>query len=156
MCSPDLLTARHLEVLRDQLGVVVDPDPLSDGSLVLQHGGLRIVLRNHAPQDPEYLQLVCLLNLGPEPQDAGDVAAASAALTRDYKAVKAVPTQTGMMLSAGSFIAAPNTMPSLHQLAAVIPRLLNVLHHVVRKVETELEFQALTRGLGLTPPSAAS
>lgn len=146
MTSPNRLSARYREVLSDHLGVEVVPDALPDGSIALEHLGLRMVLANHAPVDPEFIRVLCHVEIDPDVYH-DDLDTVAQSLTRDYKAVKADRHPGGLLISAESVVAAPGHLPSTYQLAMVLPRLLTAIRLAVSDLSTRLTFHALTRDL---------
>lgn len=147
MTCPDRLSARHREVLIDYLGIKVAPNALPDGSIALEHLGLRMILANHAPEDPEFVQLLCQVDVDPNLHHRDDLAFVAQAVTHDYKAVKAHPRVGSLLISAESIAAAPSHLPSADQLAMVLPRLLSAICVVVDDLGSRLAFQVLTRDL---------
>jgi hypothetical protein len=146
MCSPDILTARYLDVLRTHLGLQADAPEDLDGAVVFRHGGLNHIMLNHAPVDPEFLDLHLPMSLGDE-HDDDDVAAAAEMLTGRFKLVKAAPTEHGIVLAVESVVAAPHVVPGHGILLAVLPRFLAVLEDAVDALRLELQFRAVTSSL---------
>ena len=144
-------TQRYLTVLNDELGWDAVAEEDGDVRFTLEVGPVAW-LSNYAPADPEYLQLITGLPLSrtlgelgvafdpSDPADLERVFIITSHVTRSVKGAQASadPVRDVLEVTVEVVAAAHGRMPSVEHLAAILPRMRQMLVAGLRKLHTEL------------------
>jgi hypothetical protein len=138
MCNPIMWTTRYVETAAGRLGW--DAEAASDGDLVVETEVGRFVIANTAPNDPEYLHAYSLWPI-PADVDRADLLEIANEVTLEAKGI-AVVVPKGMNTVVFTYEAAeagPDSLPTVDQLVAVLPRVQRMLGNAVRMWFKKLE-----------------
>lgn len=142
MCQPEVITRLYLDVLRNRLGMPAEPG--LDGDVVTEAHGVKLVVQNSAPHDPEYLRVFLMSTFDTEP----GVLAPLVEELASRKGVKASTWDDTTVLSYEGFVAGQGCVPSAELLASVLPRILDVLLSALSALFTSIELAGIARASG--------
>lgn len=140
MTDPTRLADRYLAVLNGELGWNATANERNDVLIPTAQGYL-IVIANHAPRDPEYLEMYSGFGLTGFGEGAGTsldlndpglrvrILAIAGRLTRQLKGVKVTVDldRDFVIFSAEAVTAGQDRMPAVEHLAAILPRMRSML-----------------------------
>ncbi|MEQ7845778.1 hypothetical protein [Nocardioides kribbensis] len=138
MCNPIMWTTRYVETAAGRLGW--DAEAVSDGDLVVGTQVGRFAIANPAPGDPEYLHAYSLWDL-PNDVDRAELLEIATEVTMEAKGI-AVILPKGMTTVAFTYegvVAGPDSLPTVDQLAAILPRVQRMLWNAARVWFKKLE-----------------
>ncbi|WP_022871762.1 hypothetical protein [Nesterenkonia alba] len=139
---------RYKEAVVEDLGWGFEVD--GDGDLKLDDGEYRFFINDTAAGDPEYLDLFCLFSR-PEGVPDDKLAEILRERTERMKGAKLLATTdgTGLIATIGIFAAGKDQLPTREHIAAVLPRLRQVLLEAVKTTFRQID--ELQRGADVTP-----
>lgn len=153
------LTRRYLAALNDELGWDAVAGDDGDVQFSTSVGGF-VWISNHAPIDPEYLQMYTRFRLAKFLKQIGSpldlsltadqlqLLTAAARVTHRAKGTKimALPRQDVLEFSVEVVAAGPDRMPSIDHLAAILPRMLRMLLSATNTFHEEILLTGLDPG----------
>lgn len=139
MCDPQKLTGLYLDVCENVLGLQATATVGGDVE-VTSDDGWHFTIYNHAPLDPEYLQLVAAFRSKSDPAALPAACAVVNSLVNGVKVV-ALP-ESRVVCSVEFVVAATSCLPSRELLAAVLPRAIRMLGCGLGELQAELEKSA--------------
>lgn len=140
MTKPDHLARHYVQFFERQLGIPARID--EDQDVVVEYGGLTLLVVNTAPRDPARLRLLAVLRTD---NPAEEVARVALQATADLVLAKAVPVRDGVVVSVDVPMGADGCLPTPLQLSLVVPRCLRAVVNAAHEVFDHLTFLALTR-----------
>ena len=142
MCQPEVVTSLYLEVLRNRLGLPAEPG--HEGDVVTEAHGIKMVVENAAPHDPEYVRVFLMSTFDAE----SDVLVPLVEEIASRKGVKASTWEDKVLLSYESFMAGRDCVPAADLLAAVLPRVIDALLSALSALYTSVELAGIARASG--------
>lgn len=142
MCQPEVITRLYLDIIQNRLGLPAEPG--LDGDVVLEAHGVKLVVQNFAPNDPEYLRVFVIGGFDAEPE----VLVSLVAELSDRKGVKGSTWDDTVMLSYEAFVAGKDCVPSAELLASVLPRVIDALLSALGALLTGIELAGIARASG--------
>ena len=130
MTARQLLADRYLAILTSRLGCTAHVDDYLD--VVFELNGRTYVVRNTAPDDPEFLCLTFGVGVADAPAALVDRLAHEA--THRTKAVKVSRQGTALFAAVEMFVGLPNQLPDPGVVAAVLPRACSAIEAAVSRV----------------------
>jgi hypothetical protein len=148
MTSPDALTRTYLRFFEHTLGIPAEVD--DDKDVAIEFGGLHMYVMNTAPHDPACFRLILLVRADHPYAELQRIAMMA---TADATFVRVLPRSDGLALCIDMLVGADGCLPSVQQLAAIVPRCLRTMAAAARDVFEHLEFLDATRGIEIDAES---
>ena len=149
------LMERYRDVLQERMGVTVQS--VDEETLAFEVAGLN-VLAFLEERDPEYLHLAAIFPPPEEQYEELEILRLCNQVTKEAKVAKVVVDPQGdLIVSAEMLVAAPDCMPTVEQLTAVLPRALTTIFNAVGKVSMSLELLGISQAVyedGADPEAA--
>lgn len=143
MCQPEVISRLYADVAQDRLGLAVAPG--LDGNVVVEAHGLKVVLENFAPQDPEYFRAFLVGDFAASPE----VLAPLLAKVEKRKGIKCdLREESTVVVSYEAFLAGQDCVPSADLLAETLPRVLHALLGAVGVLVTGVELAGIAKASG--------